>query len=51
LRIDKDKFYKNTCKKCVKHNICYGSNMLACARMRLFNREEFEKMTKAEEDK
>ncbi|WP_157047255.1 hypothetical protein [Alkaliphilus metalliredigens] len=50
MRIDKNKFYALTCKKCIQHDSCYGSKMMTCARMRTFNREEFERMTKGESD-
>ena len=48
MRIDKNKFYAFTCTQCIQHDRCYGQKMTTCARMRTFNREEFEKMTKGE---
>lgn len=46
MRIDKDKFYTCTCKKCVKYDNCYGGTIISCARLKMFNPEEFEKYMK-----
>lgn len=45
MRIDKDKFYEGTCKKCKNLEDCRGSRMYSCARMRMFNSKEFQNYT------
>ena len=51
MRIDKERFYKYTCSKCVKYENCYGGTMMSCARMKVFNPEEFAKHIQGEKQK
>ena len=51
MRIDKNRFYEGTCKKCKRLEYCYGGSVLSCARMRLFNSKEFEEYTGIELNK
>lgn len=52
MRIDKPRFFEYTCKQCKQYSgdkpvfgKCLGDRMYACARMMLFNSEEFENYT------
>lgn len=45
MRIDRNRFYKGTCKNCKRLEHCQGGNMYSCARTRIFNSREFENYT------
>lgn len=50
MRINKDKFYKGTCKKCKNIKDCKGSRMTSCARTKIFQSELFEVITGIKEE-
>lgn len=45
MRIDKNRFYKGTCKKCKNLKDCKGSRMTSCARTKVFQPELFKIIT------
>lgn len=45
MRIDKNRFYEGTCRKCKRLEHCQGRDMHSCARMRMFQSEGFGKYT------
>lgn len=45
MRIDKNRFYEGTCKKCKHLEDCKGSRMNSCARTRMFETALFEIIT------